>query len=181
VASTVDLWSPPAGMSSLNVRAWRTFYGRALDVYGITPDQYRLLYVAQRGRCWICRLAKGIHPDDPKAAGSRRLGVDHDHATGAVRGLLCTGGDKTCNRIIGWLDAESLRRAADYLRWRKSQPARVLAEIEHAVRNAEEAGAPLTEHEQGQLAVAFLWPDGPVMPEMIDRPETPGRWRPDHA
>ena len=115
MAGTVDLWTPPEGMNARNVSAWRAFYSRALNVYGVTPAHYQALYLAQRGRCWICRTATGIHPDDPKARGTRRLGIDHNHVTGQVRGLLCTGGDKTCNRIIGWLTAPALRRAADYL------------------------------------------------------------------
>ena len=155
--STVDLWSPPDGMSSLNTRAWRTFYRRVLEVYDMTPMDYRLLYVAQKGRCWICRKAKGIHPDDPKAGGSRRLGVDHDHVTGTVRGLLCTGGDKTCNRVIGWLDAASLQRAADYRASRRGQPARVLDEIWLQRADAGNHGAQLTQVEEDQLAVAYLW------------------------
>ena len=126
MASTVDVWTPPVGMAPLKVKAWRAFYSRIQDVYQVTPAEYRLLYLAQKGRCWICREARGIHPDDPKARGSRRLGVDHDHVTGRVRGLLCTGGDKTCNRIIGWLGPAALRRAADYLETRGGQPGRVL-------------------------------------------------------
>lgn len=157
MASTVDLWTPPEGMASLHVRAWRAFYSRALDVYGITPDQYRLLYVAQRGRCWICRTAKGIHPDDPKAAGRRRLGVDHDHVTGAVRGLLCSGGDKTCNRIIGWLDAASLGRAARYLAGPGGHPAQVLKVLEMELASAEALGATLAQDEVDKLADAYLW------------------------
>lgn len=109
------LWTPPADMRPDVRTSWLAFYSRAMDTYGITPEWYRRLYLAQKGRCWICRKAKGIHPDDPKGGGSRRLGIDHNHLTGAVRGLLCTGGDKTCNRIIGWLDASALRRAASYL------------------------------------------------------------------
>lgn len=112
---TEGLWTPPPGMTDLARRGWLAFYSRAMDLYGITPEQYRRLYLAQKGRCWICGTAKGIHPDDPKAGGSRRLGVDHNHLTGQVRGLLCTGGDKTCNRVIGWLNATQLKRAADYL------------------------------------------------------------------
>jgi hypothetical protein len=112
---TDGLWTPPEGMNSIVRTAWIAFYSRALDVYGVTPERYRTLYEVQKGRCWICRTAKGINPLDPKGAGSRRLGIDHNHATGQVRGLLCTGGDKTCNRIIGWLNATQLRRAADYL------------------------------------------------------------------
>ncbi len=127
MAATVELWTPPAGMNALNVKAWRAFYARLLDLYGLTPERYRRLYLAQKGRCWICRTAKGIHPDDPKAAGSKRLGVDHDHLTGEVRGLLCTGSlsADTCNRLIGRYNAAQLRRAAEYLGG--NTPAAVLA------------------------------------------------------
>lgn len=115
MAATVDIWTPPAGMDANVVREWRAFYSRALDLYGVTPDEYLFLYKIQKGRCCICQKAKGKHPQDPKGRGGRRLGIDHNHLTGKVRGLLCTGGDKTCNRIIGWLNAPALRRAADYL------------------------------------------------------------------
>jgi hypothetical protein len=115
MASTVELWTPPAGMSGKVTAEWRAFYRRALDLYGVTPDRYLALYLAQKGRCWICRTATGKHPEDPKGRGGRRLGIDHNHTSGFVRGLLCTGGDKTCNRIIGWLTAPALHRAADYL------------------------------------------------------------------
>ena len=136
MADTVALWTPPEGMSAFAVKSWRAFYRRALDLYGLTPQQYRFLYLAQKGRCWICRTARGIHPDDPQARGSRRLGIDHDHASGTVRGLLCSGGDKTCNRIIGWLGPQALQRAADYSRSRATQPARVLDYLDVAEPDA---------------------------------------------
>lgn len=62
---------------------------------------------AQGGVCAIC---KG--PETKPNA--KYLAVDHDHATGAVRGLLCNN----CNRAIGLLgdDAERLIAGADYLR-----------------------------------------------------------------
>lgn len=47
--------------------------------YGITSDDYDTLLDRQGGKCAICRAR-------PK---SKRLAVDHDHKTGAVRGLLC--------------------------------------------------------------------------------------------
>lgn len=112
-------WIPPDGMLSSVATAWRAFYAATQKAYGVTPQEYRALYLAQSGRCYICRKAKGKHPDDPRGLGGRRLGVDHNHAIGnkreAVRGLLCTGGDRTCNRIIGWLPAPALYRAAEYL------------------------------------------------------------------
>jgi hypothetical protein len=40
--------------------------------------------------------------------------VDHDHATGAIRGLLC----RRCNDVLGKVDddREILRRAMTYLK-----------------------------------------------------------------
>lgn len=112
-------WEPPAGMLPKVVTEWRAFYRAALINYGVTPELYRATYLAQLGRCYICRKAKGVHPDDPKGLGGRRLAIDHNHVIGnrveAFRGLLCSGGDKTCNRIIGWLSPEALERAADYV------------------------------------------------------------------
>lgn len=70
--------------------------------YGITPEQYEAMYADQRGTCAI----RGVHAD--------RLLIDHDHASGAVRGLLC----KSCNFALGHLrdSAENAERAATYLR-----------------------------------------------------------------
>jgi hypothetical protein len=109
-------WLPPAGMEPPLVRAWAVFYRAAAAKYRVTPVQYRDLYVAQHGCCYICRSAKGMNPDDPRGRGGRRLAVDHNHVTGAVRGLLCSGGDRTCNRIIGWLSLPQLKRAVEYVR-----------------------------------------------------------------
>lgn len=76
--------------------------------YRMTPDEYAAMVAAQAGRCAICGEA-------PEPAGHRRLAlfVDHDHETGAVRGLLCG----PCNTGIGHLkdDPERLRVAAKYL------------------------------------------------------------------
>ena len=48
--------------------------------YGLTIQEYEDLFRVQAGRCAICR-------DIPE--GGRRLCVDHNHATGEIRGLLC--------------------------------------------------------------------------------------------
>lgn len=55
--------------------------------YGITPEDYDALFVAQDGKCAIC-----LKP--PKVF---RLHTDHDHKTGTVRGLLCV----SCNTKLG--------------------------------------------------------------------------------
>lgn len=121
VAEASERWNPPEGMDPEVSKAWRSFYGSIKLKYGMTPKLYRALYLAQSGRCYICRKAKGVHPDDPKGRGSRRLGVDHDHAMGnrieAVRALVCSGSltANTCNRLIARYDVNALRRAVDTL------------------------------------------------------------------
>jgi hypothetical protein len=113
-------WTPPAGMDKPIASGWRTFYRHVFNTYGITPEEYRAIYLAQRGRCYVCRSARGVHPDDPRGRGGRRLAVDHNHAVGyrrsAVRALVCSGGDRTCNRILGWLNTpEAFQRGAQVL------------------------------------------------------------------
>jgi hypothetical protein len=61
---------------------------RVTDTYGLAKGEYAQLYDFQGGLCALCRRATGK---------SRRLSVDHDHASGAVRGLLC----RPCNTILG--------------------------------------------------------------------------------
>lgn len=70
--------------------------------YGLSQDDIRDMEVGQAGRCLICLRV----PEKP-------LRVDHDHATGRVRGLLC----ERCNLALGHLrdDSASAARAARYL------------------------------------------------------------------
>lgn len=72
--------------------------------YGLDDGDYRRLYEFQGGKCWICRRATGR---------VKRLAVDHNHATGEVRGLLCG----VCNRLVGHLrdDPQVAYRIAAYL------------------------------------------------------------------
>jgi hypothetical protein len=106
------------------------FFADIYDKYEITPVEYRALYRAQGGRCYICRRATGA---------SKRLGVDHNHMTGEVRALVCTGSlnANTCNRLIAIYDHPKLVRAVQVLS--DPPPARaVLAAI-----RASEGGDPL--------------------------------------
>lgn len=77
-----------------------------LRKYGITPADYDAMLAAQGGVCAVCRR-------DDRDRLNRRLHVDHDHATGRVRGLLCA----RCNNAIGHAgeDPERLRALALYL------------------------------------------------------------------
>ena len=77
---------------------------RVQKVYGLADGDYDRLYAYQGGVCAICGRARGV---------ARRLAVDHDHATGFVRGLLCS----TDNKILGHLrdDPELAQRIVNYL------------------------------------------------------------------
>jgi hypothetical protein len=73
--------------------------------YGITLDQYDAILERQGGHCALCAYTPG--------PGALALSVDHCHATGHVRGLLCSH----CNRAIGRLgDSEAaIQRVLAYL------------------------------------------------------------------
>jgi hypothetical protein len=88
------------------------YWIRNLRKHGLTPEAYESLLRGQNGVCGICRT------DKPGRTGrgtmSDRFHIDHDHATGNVRGLLCG----SCNRGIGLLGdtLEGVEAAARYLR-----------------------------------------------------------------
>lgn len=77
---------------------------RVQAVYGLAAGDYQKLYEAQDGRCAICTRATGA---------TRKLSVDHDHATGYVRGLLC----RPCNDMLGHMRDQpwAFGRAMNYL------------------------------------------------------------------
>ncbi len=72
--------------------------------YGIDVPDYNRILEEQGGGCYIC----GKKPE-PK----RALDIDHNHATGNVRGLLCS----IHNRGIGFFEDNPilLLKAIEYL------------------------------------------------------------------
>lgn len=80
--------------------------------YGISEAEYMRLVDAQGNCCAVCGATENTE--------GRLWCVDHDHSTGAIRGLLCT----RCNVGIGALGdtAEGVRRALDYLERDRQQP-----------------------------------------------------------
>ena len=74
------------------------------NAYGITYDERDRMLVDQGGRCAICGT------DDPGAQG---WCLDHCHATGRNRGVLCA----KCNFALGLLDddPEKFSAAIEYL------------------------------------------------------------------
>jgi hypothetical protein len=79
----------------------KRYLRKSLRKYGLTVDDYQRLYDAQQGKCEIC----GTHQD--------RLVIDHCHATGRMRGLLC----RLCNAGLGYAkdNPHVLRRMIRYL------------------------------------------------------------------
>lgn len=78
--------------------------------YGITLEQYAEMLVAQNGVCAICAKPETvIHRNILNP-----LGVDHDHETGKIRGLLC----RKCNSGLGNFndDPNLMVKAISYLR-----------------------------------------------------------------
>ncbi|ATL67966.1 hypothetical protein CRH09_18980 [Nocardia terpenica] len=97
--------------------------------YRITPEEYDAFRRRQLYSCAIC----GAHESEidvshvggrPRKDGTTLtkmpLAVDHDHSTGAVRGLLCP----SCNAGLGRFgdDPHRLRAAIEYLQTRSSGP-----------------------------------------------------------
>lgn len=78
--------------------------------YGITAGEYDRMLAAQGGVCAICEQP----PPSDGSPITEYLRVDHDHASGAVRALLC----HSCNCALGYGrdDPALLERAAKYLR-----------------------------------------------------------------
>lgn len=83
-------------------------YGKQWDLkrkFGIGLDEYNSLLESQKYKCAICETGA--------CTSGREFAVDHDHATGKIRGLLCT----RCNIGLGYFkdSADMLSRAIQYL------------------------------------------------------------------
>jgi len=92
-------------------QAWRN---------GLSVGQYNALVEAQDGKCAVCKR--------PQKQAFKRLHVDHDHVTGAYRGLLC----HPCNGALGQIndDPAILRALAEYIEGHRA------AAVELPVREA---------------------------------------------
>lgn len=69
--------------------------------YNLTKEEYEQLLARSGKRCQICGKKASLH-------------IDHDHATGRIRGMLCVN----CNHGLGkfYDDSDLLRAAINYLR-----------------------------------------------------------------
>lgn len=109
---------------------------RINDTYGITLDEYSILFADQGKRCAICRGTRSGNLDiDHDRAAERRLldsGVSaQDAARRSIRGLLC----KRCNRRLlpaAVNDVSILVNAQSYLIF---QPARTQQLLQLSARD----------------------------------------------
>lgn len=95
-----------------NQRRWRESGGKAISnrkshlkrKFGLTPADYEAKLARQGGGCAICGRKPSV---------GRQLDIDHDHRTGAVRGLVCN----SCNQGLGQFREDPIRLgyAASYL------------------------------------------------------------------
>jgi hypothetical protein len=74
--------------------------------FGISADEYDAMFAKQGSRCALCYTTEN-------QAEGKSMPVDHDHATGFVRAILCY----SCNISLGKFrdDPALLRKAADYV------------------------------------------------------------------
>ena len=86
--------------------------------YGISLEQYNILFKEHNGVCWICQKPETSKFKDGRI---KNLAVDHSHITGKVRGLLCDAH----NRGLGYFqdNPKLLKRAIEYLETKKNPPA----------------------------------------------------------
>lgn len=101
-------WADGVRPPSVNPESRRL--ARIKHRYGITGEEFAERVAQQGGVCAVC----GLPPDqsNTRAHWGGKLCVDHNHETGAVRGLLCND----CNLVVGYgKTAATLRAAADYL------------------------------------------------------------------
>jgi len=84
-------------------------------VYGLTPEMYSEMLDSQGGKCAIC-----LSEVPNKTRPGRLFCVDHDHATGKVRGLLCCA----CNSWLGVIkdDPQAGARVTSYLKGELNDP-----------------------------------------------------------
>ena len=81
----------------------KRFWYYKKSTHGVTKEQYLAFLEAQHGTCAICKKPPAAEP----------LVIDHNHANGEFRGLLC----RNCNTGLGLLgdSALVLRNATEYL------------------------------------------------------------------
>lgn len=90
-----------ANPDRVNASRRRAYLRRA---YGVTPEWFAETLAEQDERCAACGEPQRLIIRGKPVT----LAIDHDHTTGAIRGLLCD----PCNRAVGSLGDSSARAEA---------------------------------------------------------------------
>jgi|688.fasta_scaffold413129_2 hypothetical protein len=79
----------------------------------ILPEEMFLIFKKSNGKCEICKKVLTLHGKSKKNTKNTAC-IDHCHATGKVRGVLCFN----CNSAIGHFsdDTKTIEIALDYLK-----------------------------------------------------------------
>ena len=104
-------------------------YRKGERLKGLSEEEFNLLLQKGDGCCWTCGGDNS----------QQRLEIDHDHATGWIRGLLCRG----CNSGLGQLgdDPERVEAAAKFIKMaRDSVGGREIGAMVRMFRELSEAG-----------------------------------------
>lgn len=83
--------------------------------FKITQAEYDAMLIEQGGVCAICKqpeTTRGGDRSGPRKDKVRPLSVDHNHATGKVRALLCN----RCNRLVGLAEMKISNDVLEYIR-----------------------------------------------------------------
>jgi hypothetical protein len=88
---TKKVWNKASESRRIYPEQCANFLSYIKEVYKVSPMDWTHLVLRANGRCEIC--SKDFR-------NSREVSIDHNHQTGKIRGLLCTG----CNSAIQILD-----------------------------------------------------------------------------
>lgn len=78
-------------------------------IYGMDEARYKLMLESQNGVCAICKQSETVKQNKTLC----RLSIDHHHATGKIRELLCF----RCNTMVAYIEnnPELLKEITRYL------------------------------------------------------------------
>lgn len=101
----VPLWYT-SGAKCKACQSHASYSSHLASTYKISYDTYLAMLKFQDWRCYLCR----------KQPRTRRLAVDHDHESGKLRGLLCSG-ERSCNHdVLGNITSLAMaKRIVSYL------------------------------------------------------------------
>lgn len=145
-------------------------YRRAKFGVWVSPEDYDRMVESQNNLCAICHKPQSVRKQ-ARGGEFKKLAVDHNHTTGAVRGLLCD----LCNRALGLFkdDISVLESAISYLKYHEeranqlrlveiltddSPPNEAMQQLAQEYKDAVASGLVLSTRDSETVAAALLSP-----------------------